>query len=431
MPQMPAVPAEGRGAFRWPRVEVHAGAGVVHRSADALLVIPHLAVAHREHAAEMVRLAGEGPDPGGSRRVRRLAWMVTDSEPADVPDFALLVEGGTSLRLMVRGEVTVEVTGPQTLSLSGRDSLAWVERLLPEAFRTITVHAPEEDVRGDVALPRYDLRAGTVPGAGVTLHGQGAAEEGSPHDGSGRRAAGIPVPAERAPEQVHESPARELVRPVASPQGEAHSATVVRPPGAVRRVVLAHGEDRVPAPHRDPLPILSGGAAGGDAPTADVVTVEGVVCRCGQFNDPGADACVVCGRPLEEPRRLTTRPRPPLGLLITDDGRVFPLAADVVIGRDPQQASDVRSGRARPVVLTDAEHSTSRVHAHIGLSGWRVVARDCGSANGTFLSHDGPGGPWTPLGERDTPLRAGDRLRLGTRRHVLYDRYQMARAVTP
>jgi pSer/pThr/pTyr-binding forkhead associated (FHA) protein len=119
-----------------------------------------------------------------------------------------------------------------------------------------------------------------------------------------------------------------------------------------------------------------------------------------------------------------TGSRPPLGIIIVDDGRVFTLTDDMVVGREPLQAPEVRTGVARPLVLRDGEQSTSRVHAHVRLSGWEVEVVDRGSANGTFISRSGSRGPWLPVPTGvATALAPGDRLRLG-KRELLFDRYR-------
>jgi pSer/pThr/pTyr-binding forkhead associated (FHA) protein len=148
------------------------------------------------------------------------------------------------------------------------------------------------------------------------------------------------------------------------------------------------------------------------------------VCTCGELNNPDAEACRACGAHLDRGLPRRRGPRPPLGILITDDGRVFTLTDDVVVGREPAQAPEVRAGRARPLVLRDTDQSTSRVHAQIRLSGWRVEVVDRGSSNGTFLSRSGPAGPWLPVPRGEgLVLAPGDRLRLG-KRELLFDRYQ-------
>ena len=82
-------------------------------------------------------------------------------------------------------------------------------------------------------------------------------------------------------------------------------------------------------------------------------------------------------------------------------------------------------------MLRDAEHSTSRVHARLRLSGWDVLVADSGSANGTQVSRSGPTGPWEAVyREPGTPLHPGDRVRLG-KRQLLFDRVQHAPTRVP
>jgi hypothetical protein len=159
-------------------------------------------------------------------------------------------------------------------------------------------------------------------------------------------------------------------------------------------------------------------------PLVPVEMVEGVLCTGGHLNRPGSTSCTLCGTPLDDARERVVQPRPPLGVLVTDTGAVYTLLGDYVIGRDPQQSPDVQAGRALPLPLRDAEHSTSRVHAHIRVSGWDVLVSDGASANGTFISRDGASGPWTPVPrEPGTALQPGDRVKVGNRQ-LLFDRYQ-------
>jgi pSer/pThr/pTyr-binding forkhead associated (FHA) protein len=117
-------------------------------------------------------------------------------------------------------------------------------------------------------------------------------------------------------------------------------------------------------------------------------------------------------------------PRPPLGILVTDGGTIYPVTGDYVIGREAERSPEVLSGRALPLPLRDGARSTSRIHARVSVSGWKVRISDNGSANGTFLSRRGAAGPWLPL----TPLEPvtlvpGDRLRLG-KRQLLFDSWR-------
>jgi len=83
---------------------------------------------------------------------------------------------------------------------------------------------------------------------------------------------------------------------------------------------------------------------------------------------------------------ITKGRRPPLGLLLFDNGATFVLDHDYLIGREPEPDPEVRSGELRPLVLIDQSGSISRRHAEIRLRGWDVVLVDRGSANGTLVA---------------------------------------------
>jgi len=331
------------------------------------------------------------------------------------------------------------VEGETPLSFNGTESLAWVERTVPATFDVLTIARPT-DTPAPHALPGIlDLEAGTVPGQGVTVR-RGPVVPRTAIAGAEERAdapaapAGAAAPATYASaEAPGEAPARLLSRPVPAPTGAAppqrpatarvEGATVIRASAGVRHVALSGSDPERARPRRAPLPIGVSASPSAAQRLAEVVRVRGRVCACGQFNDPEVDSCSACGARLDSGGPLETRPRPPLGILITDDGRVCTVTGNLVIGREPEQAPDVRAKRARPLVLQDAEHSTSRVHAHLRLSEWKVLLSDGGSSNGTFISRAGPGGPWTTVPrEPGTPLVPGDRLRLG-KRELLFDRY--------
>jgi FHA domain len=121
------------------------------------------------------------------------------------------------------------------------------------------------------------------------------------------------------------------------------------------------------------------------------VLVDGVLCARDHFNDPAARFCRQCGIGLDQPPRNFTRgPRPPLGVLVLDDGTRLPLDSDYVVGREPTFDSDVLEGRSRPLRINDANGTVSRLHLRISLVGWQVEVSDLGSANGSVLqSSDG------------------------------------------
>ena len=118
--------------------------------------------------------------------------------------------------------------------------------------------------------------------------------------------------------------------------------------------------------------------------------VLGINCKNGHFTDPDARSCVVCGTGVKKRSAVPQRgPRPPLGVLILDDGATLPLDGDYVIGRDPTKDPSVLEGQARQLRVVDADSTVSRIHARIHLDGWKVLLTDLGSANGTRVQTGG------------------------------------------
>jgi pSer/pThr/pTyr-binding forkhead associated (FHA) protein len=142
--------------------------------------------------------------------------------------------------------------------------------------------------------------------------------------------------------------------------------------------------------------------------------VLGVYCKNGHFDDPDARFCAVCGISMNQ-QTLVRKPgpRPPLGVLAFDDGSIFQLDTDYVIGRDPALSPDVAAGHARPLCVIDDAGIVSRAHAALQLDGWRVLVKDLGSANGTRIrlhgaESDEPLAPYVPA-----ELTPGSHIDLG------------------
>ncbi|HET9893982.1 MAG TPA: FHA domain-containing protein [Streptosporangiaceae bacterium] len=117
---------------------------------------------------------------------------------------------------------------------------------------------------------------------------------------------------------------------------------------------------------------------------AEAPIIQGVYCKNGHFDDPEALFCAVCGISMNQ-QTLVPRPgtRPPLGVLLLDDGSVFQLDRNYIVGREPGLDASVASGRSRALRINDDSGIVSRVHAKIALDGWHVLVTDLGSANGT------------------------------------------------
>jgi len=103
--------------------------------------------------------------------------------------------------------------------------------------------------------------------------------------------------------------------------------------------------------------------------------VQGIMCPSEHFNNPAAPYCGVCGIALGlEGSRLVRRPRPPLGVLVLDDGSDHVVDIDLVIGRRPGAHPLVKSGKARGVIVSHP--SVAAAHLHVTIDGWRVLVHD-------------------------------------------------------
>jgi pSer/pThr/pTyr-binding forkhead associated (FHA) protein len=110
--------------------------------------------------------------------------------------------------------------------------------------------------------------------------------------------------------------------------------------------------------------------------------------------------------------------RPPLGLLLFDNGATVTLDAGYLLGREPETDDRVRSGQVRPLLVVDQTGGVSRRHAEIRLEGWDVVLVDTGSANGTLVAPRGAPAWSSLVPGQPIQLLPGMAVRLGSRQFV-------------
>jgi hypothetical protein len=206
-----------------------------------------------------------------------------------------------------------------------------------------------------------------------------------------------------------------------SPSGSAggnHEATLAHVGPAEFDAVMLVGAgpgDEVQLDPREPLPMASDLPAGTASYASGAPIIEGVYCQNGHFEDPQALSCATCGIAMDQQQQPVYGSRPPLGVLLLDDGSVFQLDADYIVGREPGLDDSVAAGQSRPLRVTDDSGIVSRVHARVRLDGWRVTVTDLGSANGTKVRYPNDVGEQVLTPDMPLVLTSGSVVDLGGR----------------
>lgn len=412
----------------WSRATVvpGAGEGTLARIGPVVLLVgssdPEVVRPYLEHAQMVAANGGQG-----RQLVRGFALMLSTAVDQS-PGFAALAPHTTGLAVFVDGDVTVTVDGE---AISGAESLAWVERLIPWPVASVSVTLASASAPADGSS--YRLDGGVVPAGSFTVPADGGATAAMmmtpaepalavEHDHSGHDHSHDPEPVP-TPEEIP------VVAPVAAqaPAPPAPAAPPAPPTPAVGRplppppadeqisfqsVLLDDVEEDMD--DFEPLPIVDDAAqVMEDSPQEQV---RGVYCKNRHFNDPRVLFCGICGiNMVQQTPVLVNGVRPPLGVIVLDDGSVFQLDNPYLLGRDPSTDERIATGEFRPLPIIDQSNQVSRVHARLEMRGWDVVLVDNNSTNGTFVHV-----PRTPDWVRMPPgteqvLVQGTRVRIGHR----------------
>jgi hypothetical protein len=351
------------------------GPGVVARVGELMLVCA-------EGGAEVNGLidaltevaAGHGD---GIAFVRRVAAVLATTVDGGLADCAA---GGPARDgryvVLVSGAALAEVASASgDVSLTAVDAVTPVTRLVADPTGWVRLQVPG----AGPAHPRARLDAGVVGGAGVI------------------RGIGTGVPSGSVP-------AAAPVSPAAPPVNQPPSLRQPNPATPFDAVLLVPGAEGAP-PVEPPVPIVD-----------NRVRVSGVVCKNGHFNDPSVSYCAVCGISMaQQTLARFDGPRPPLGLLLLDDGSTYRLDTDYLAGRDPGLGPDYELGVVRPLRISDADGLVSRRHLRIALVGWEVQVVDLGSSNGTFVTLPGDGQRRRLVANEPLVVRPGAKVELGRR----------------
>jgi len=434
------------------------GAGVLSRH-GALVVL----CAATEDRAELVdallgaheQVAHAGGD--GTALADRIEAVLGDAA-GDLGVVAFGPAGG-SLAVAVFGHAWADVTtehGEQRLAL--RQSHSGVRSVLPGTLLSVRAGLGAVDVSTEPQ--RWgNLEHGSVHAAGLLYQTpqapepaveQAAAPEppttalrlsgAQPGGATEELQALIPASQSAVQAATGPMPPEPTTEPAADTGGAAPpDMPVVAPPEAdVDRsqpfssvVLVAAAGAVLPAPQLAPLPIatpprpVAPEVAPAPHPVDEgLVRVTGVYCKNGHFDDPSARYCAICGISMAQQTLLPRLgPRPPLGVLVLDEGSIFSLDTDYVIGRSPLREPDVAAGHARALRIEDADGVLSRIHARIRLDGWQVQVVDLGSANGTRVwePHDTAWRRIPP--QTPTSIRPGTQVGFG-RRQLRYESHR-------
>ena len=339
--------------------------------------------------------AAAGQDDAGRRCTRAVAGLLAAAD--DAPPLGIVGADGEGLTVLLHGDVefAYKDAAGNDQTLSGRDSAAWLDRVLDQVPSQWSLA-----LDGVGAADEWsDLQSGVTRGDGVATGSAVPASEPAPttepEAPAPPPAAEAPPPPPSAPPPAETAPTPE-VAPAPPPQAPAAAPEPVPAPDFVAVSLLepeAEDEPRVPLP-------LAGADELPPPPMPDepeVPHVHGVICARGHFNDPSSPFCATCGISMvQQTHNLVEGPRPPLGVLVLDDGSTYVVDRDIVIGREPGVDEGVTDGSARGITLPDPERAISRVHARVSLHEWEVRVTDAGSANGTFVAtRDAT--QWTPV----------------------------------
>ncbi len=391
----------------------------------------------------------------------------SDSGFLDLPSFAIVVSAGDRWHLAVRGTVAADVwAGGAVEALSGDGITTWAERVLAAPDGVRLGMAPE-------AVPAGPILDGVVPAGSLTV-GQFASatpldidpELACEEKFSQVRTPETPVPVEHveteppepepqqdaqdssanigtvpAPDNSDEPPAEEdpPQPPATVPEAQETLAEEAIPQepnkyaslwdqsvavdveAAAIRPGADEGEGASPmAPVTAAAPDNSAEQLFGEtvvddgavevrmpAPASDAPQVLARFCDQHHANPPERASCFVCGGEVSGDAGPALRPQ--LGWLRVEGGETIPLRGPIIAGRNPK--SNVLKLDEAPRLVALPHPHVSGTHLAIVIEGWRILARDLRSSNGTYLRRHGK--PPIKLPESSVPLVPGDLIDLG------------------
>lgn len=407
------------------QVRVVPGDGVVGRAAGVMGVAFPASVEQNDLAQQFFAAAraAAGQADAGRRCARATAGLLAQAAEGSAPALGLVgsVDGGIAVLLHGDVEFTWRSASGTQETLTGRDAATWLDRIIDEVPTMWSLAR----VGSGAADEWSDLQAGATRGDGLAAGGTTIEPLPAPAAATEAPAAPeepdtlVPAPSETPAAPPPQAPAP----PVSTAERVPTPAAAPEPTPAADFVAVSLAEPvaeeeapRAPLPVATPDEVIPPPPAPEEEAEPEAPIVQGVVCKRGHFNDPNSPFCATCGISMvQQTHNLVDGPRPPLGVLVLDDGSTYVVDRDLVIGREPAHDPAVQTGEVRGVELPDPERSISRVHARIHLEGWDVLVVDAGSANGTFVA-ERDATQWTSVPpDRPAPLSPGMHVLVGQR----------------
>ncbi|WP_232535262.1 FHA domain-containing protein [Nocardia terpenica] len=352
------------------QVEVVAGNHVVVRVAGAVVVVAHrergrvtaesAAVRVAEALAQLITAAAERAPDGPGRLVARevTGWLMRDAARfGGRVDLGIVSSADSgAVAVFLHGAVTAVLVGDRgTEYIRGVDAAFTVDRVLEPPAVALAVFADDDHGRIPPLPERGigSLSEGVAPATGAIVWFDGTRDRNRPRPNPG---------AHRRPDDISEPPYPAPTDQIPDARRGASAASA--DPEFERRL-----EETAKA-------------------TTVLVKVRGFKCARAHPSDPRSAFCTVCGMPVDQTQPAAEVVRPPLGMLVLDDGATHLLATDVVIGREPENSDAAQRGLI-PIRIDDSSGGMSRAHAEIRLVNWDVTVVDRGSTNGTRARQPG------------------------------------------
>ncbi len=367
-------------------IRIEAGVGWIEVGRDGLSVVAKGDDALRDRLASALEAAPED-DP-----VDVVTDELTTGGVRRAPDFAIADEG--SRRLLVRGTARAHLAGDAEREVTAPARGPWSEEDIEDGITSVTLTGGEPEQSSDqdepAAAPEAPAEepepAAAVPvAAAAPAAAAASAPEGEPAPEEQPAAAAEPPAEEQhVPEEEHEAAYPDhpqfhdghLISPLLIPEAQEEAQPQPEPVAE--------------EPHHDT----------GELPAGPMVLA--VTCLHGHPNPPDVTHCRVCRDAVPEQQAQMTA-RPPLGVLHLSTGESVTLDRDVRLGRAPKAGEDAAI-EPHLIRISSPENEISRTHAEVVLDGWRVLVRDLGSTNGTFV---------TPPGGTPEELHSGQELAIG------------------